>query len=375
MSKILIYSAGTGGGHLECAKVLQSKFIELGHEVVIVDFLKEINIRLDKFIVNFNSLITGNLPNLYGHLYYGFDNEINQKRFTSLLIKITRNKLYNNIIVESPDLIIGTHSFLNGIIGYLKKNNLINIPFISLITDYIPHQNHIHEYIDAYITGGEDITQEFVNRNVPKERVYPFGIPIRDEFLNRIHTPNINKTFQILVMGGSLGLKDMKKSLQSLSQIERDIHITVISGNNIKLKEYFEKTYKDLIADGKITIYGYYNDIATLMYNSDVLITKPGGITITEAISMNLPIIVPYFIPGQEKENLKYLIDHGLGIFIKDQSELDSLIEDLMDNDYILHYMQSNMKKTTNTHSVLDIINLCEDLIQSYRYGGVIDVV
>lgn len=374
MSKVLIYSAGTGGGHLECAKVLQSKFIQLGHEVVIIDFLKEINIRLDKFVVNFNSLITGNLPNLYGHLYYGFDNELNQKRFTSLLIKVARNKLYKNIIVESPDLIIGTHSFLNGIIGYLKGNNLINIPFISLITDYKPHQNHIHQYIDAYITGSEDLTKEFVNRNIPKERVYPFGIPIRDEFLNRIHTYNKNKTFKILVMGGSLGLKDMKKSLQSVSQIDRDIHITVISGNNIKLKEYFENTYEDLIAEGKITIYGYYNEIATLMYNSDVLITKPGGITITEAISMNLPIIVPYFIPGQEKENLKYLIDNGLGIYIKDQRELGSLIEDLMDNDYILHYMQSNMNKMTNTHSVLDIVNLCEDLIQKYRYGGVINV-
>lgn len=373
MSKVLIYTTGTGGGHLQCAKVLQKQFLKLGHTVVIIDFLKEINLRLDKFIVNFNTLITEKLPILYGHLYYGYDNEINQKRFINLLVKISRNKIYNSIIKENPDLIIGTHSFLNGIIGYLKENNLVHIPYISLITDYKPHQNHIHKYIDAYITGSEDLTKEFVNRNIPKEKVYPFGIPIRDEFINIFHNTNKNNTFQILVMGGSLGLKDMKKSLQSLSQIERDIHITVISGNNIKLKEYFEKTYEDLIVEGKITIYGYYNEIAALMYNSDVLITKPGGVTITEAISMNLPIIVPYFIPGQEKENLKYLIDHGLGIYIKEQGELGSLIEDLMDNDYILHYMKSNMKNMMNTYYVLDIVNLCEDLIQNYRYGGLIN--
>lgn len=373
MSKILIYSAGTGGGHLECAKVLQTKFTNLGHEVVIVDFLKEINIRLDKFIVNFNSIITGNLPHLYGHLYYGFDNEINQKRFTNLLVKIARNKLYDNIIIENPDLIIGTHSFLNGILGYLKENNLIHIPFISLITDYKPHQNHIHQSIDAYITASEDITAEFVNRNISANKIYPFGIPIRDEFLNNTHPHSKNKRFEILVMGGSLGLKEMKKSLHSLSEINRDIHITIVSGNNIKLKEYFEKTYEDLINKGRITNYGYCNEIAKLMFNSDVLITKPGGITITEAITMNLPIIIPYFIPGQEKENLKYLIDNELAIYIKDQNNLGSLIEDLMDNDYILEYMKYHMKKATNKHSVTDVVNLCEDLIEKYKYGGVIN--
>lgn len=373
MSKILIYTAGTGGGHLQCAKVLEKKFLALGYQVVIIDFLKEINLNLDKFIVNFNTLITGKFPMLYGHLYYGCDNEINQKRFINLLIKISRNKIYNNIIKESPDLIIGTHSFLNGIIGYLKENNLIHIPYISLITDYKLHQNHIHQNIDGYITGSEDLNKDFSEKNIPLDKVYPYGIPIRDEFF-RIKNNSKNTTFEILLMGGSLGLKDMKKSLLSLSKINKDIHITVISGSNIKLKEYFEENYKDLIEQEKITIYGYHLEIATLMNNSDLLVTKPGGITITEAISMNLPIIVPYFIPGQEKENLKYIIDKRLGIYIKDQSELGFLVEDLMDNPNILETIKFNMKKIKNTHSVLDIINLCEDLIQQYRYGGVINV-
>lgn len=373
MSKILIYTAGTGGGHLQCAKVLEKQFLALGYQVVIIDFLKEINLNLDKLIVNFNTLITGKLPMLYGQLYYGCDNEINQKRFINLLIKISRNKIYNNIINESPDLIIGTHSFLNGIIGYLKENNLIHIPYISLITDYKLHQNHVHQNIDGYITGSEDLNKEFLDKNIPLDRVHPYGIPIRDEFF-RLKNNSTSKTFEILLMGGSLGLKDMKKSLYSLSKINRQVHITVISGSNIKLKEYFEENYKDLIEEGKITIYGYHLEIATLMNKSDLLITKPGGITITEAISINLPIVVPYFIPGQEKENLKYIIDKGLGIYIKDQSELGFLVEDLMDHPNILETIKSNMKKVKNTHSVLDIINLCEDLIQQYRSGGVVNV-
>ena len=372
MSKVLIYTTGTGGGHLQCAKVLQKKFLTLGYEVVIVDFLKEINLSLDKFIVNFNTLITGKLPMLYGHLYYGFDNEINQKKFINLLIKVSRHKIYNNIIKESPDLIIGTHSFLNGIIGYLKENNLIHIPYISLITDYKLHQNHVHQNIDAYITGSEDLNNDFSQKNIPLHRVFPYGIPITDEFF-RLKSNITNKTFEILLMGGSVGLKDMKKSLQSLSKIDRQIHITVISGSNIKLKEYFEKTYKKLIEQGKITIYGYHLEIATLMNNSDLLITKPGGITITEAISMNLPLVIPYFIPGQEKENLKYIIDKGLGIYIKDQSQLGLLVEDLMDNPNILETIKFNMSNVVNTHNVLDIISLCENLIQQYRSGGLVD--
>lgn len=369
MRKILIYTAGTGGGHQQCAKVLQNKFLKQGYEVIIIDFLKEINPKLDKFIVGFNHLITSNFPMIYGHLYYGYDNEINQKRFINILIKISRNKLYDNLIKEKPDLIIGTHSFLNGIIGYLKENNLINIPFISLITDYKLHQNHIHNYIDGYITANEELSEEFEKRRIPLDRVYPYGIPIRDEFFK----PKSHKkpeAFEILLMGGSLGLKEMKKALLSLSKINKNVHITVICGNNIKLKEYFEEKYKDLILKDKITVYGYFNEISMLMKHSNVLITKPGGITITEAITANLPIIVPYFIPGQEKENLKYLINKGLGIYIKDESDLRYLIEDLMSHSYILETIKTNMKELGNTNNTTDIVNLGERLINQYAISG-----
>lgn len=370
MKKVLIYSTTTGGGHLQCAKVLENRLVKQGYEVVIIDFLKEINLALDKFVVNFNYLITGKMPIVYGHLYYGFDNEINHKRFLSLLIKISRKSIFNNIVLENPDLIIGTHSFLNGIIGYLKENNLIDIPYISLITDYKLHENHIHQSIDAFITGSKDLNHEFLERNISLDKVYPYGIPIREGFINVKHNTDKDNTFQILLMGGSSGLRGMKKSLKSLTKIHRDIHIRVVCGNNIKLKEYFEREYKEIIKEGKITVYGYYNNMATLMNNSHVLITKPGGVSITEAIYMNLPIIVPYYIPGQEKENLKYLIDNGLGIYIKDQSDVGSLIEDLMDNLYVLETIKSNMKNIGIDYNVMDIVSLCEDLILQYDKSG-----
>jgi|LFRM01.2.fsa_nt_gb processive 1,2-diacylglycerol beta-glucosyltransferase len=374
MKKVLIYSTTTGGGHLQCAKVLEKRLVKQGYKVVIVDFLKEINLALDKFVVNFNYLITGKMPIIYGHLYYGFDNEINHKRFLNLLIKVSRKSIYNNIVLENPDLIIGTHSFLNGIIGYLKESNLIHIPYISIITDYKLHENHIHEYIDAFITGSKDLNHEFLERNIPLDRVYPYGIPIREEFLNKENNTVKNIPFQILLMGGSSGLRGMKKTLKSLSKVNKNIHIRVVCGNNIKLKEYFEREYKGLITEGKITVFGYFNDMATLMNNSHVLITKPGGVSITEAIYMNLPIIVPYFIPGQEKENLKYLIDNGMGIYIKDQRDVGSLIEDLMDNLYVLETMKTNMENIKTDYNIIDIINLCEDLIQQYSSGGGINV-
>ena len=373
MKKVLIYSTTTGGGHLQCAKVLEGRLLKQGYEVVIVDFLKEISLALDKFVVNFNYLITGKIPIVYGHLYYGFDNEINHKKFLSLLIKVSRKSIYNNIILTNPDLIIGTHSFLNGIVGYLKENGIINLPYVSIVTDYRLHKNHIHHYIDGYITGSTDLNHDFTENNIPLNRVYPYGIPIRDEFLIENQHQEKDNVFEILLMGGSSGLRGMKKSLKSLSKIRKAVHITVVSGNNTKLKDYFDEEYKDLINKGKITVYGYYNDIATLMNNSNVIITKPGGVSITEAMHTGLPIIVPYFIPGQEKENLKYLIDNGLGIYIKDQSDVGSLIEDLMDNLYVLETMKTNMKNTKVEYKIMDIINLCENLIEHYNTGGGFD--
>lgn len=369
MKKILIYTANTGGGHKACAQALKQEFEKFHYEVVIIDFLKEINNALDSFIINFNKIVTNRLPYLYGNLYYGFDNELNHKYFTSLFVKVARTKIYNSIILENPDLIIGSHSFLNGVMGYLKEEALIDIPYISLITDYKPHQNHINKNIDGFITASSDITEEFINRGISADRVFPYGIPIKEEFSYSYEKKDSNGVFQILLMGGSLGLKNMKKTLDYLSNIDRDIHIIVVCGTNIRLKDYFDKNYKEFISTGKITVYGYVLDMANLMFNSDVLITKPGGITITEAITINLPLIIPYYIPGQEKENLKYLIDKNVAIYIKDQGQLNTVIGELMDYPYILEQMKQNMRMIKNHHSIEDIILLCENLIEKYTGG------
>jgi processive 1,2-diacylglycerol beta-glucosyltransferase len=375
MEKVLIFTAATGGGHNEAASSLEKEFIKNGYEVKKVDILKEINKMLDILISDSYRILASKLPKFYGSLYEISNKEITNKFITKSFTKIARQKVFHIILEENPNLIIGTHAFTVSVIGYLKANKLINIPFISVVTDYEAHQTYIDNNVDAYITGSIHTSKTLEKYGIERDRIYPYGIPIKREFFSSFNTEEFKKEhFQILLMAGSLGLKNIKKALKSIITLQRNFNIVVVCGNNNELKKSIEKTYVDLINNGKITLYGFTKEIPYLMETSNVIITKPGGLTVSEAIAKKLPMIVPYYIPGQEKENLDFLVKQDVAIYVNEESNISKIIERIMDNPEILESMKSNMTKLAKQFCLDNIFKLGEKLIENYNCGvGVVD--
>ncbi len=371
MRKILIFTASIGGGHNEAASCLEKEFIKHGFTVKKIDILLAISKSLDSFISSSCKIIINNFPKLYGNLYDISNKEKTNKLLNMSLVKVAKEKIYNIILEETPDLIISTHSFPISIVGYLKEKNLINVPFISVITDYEAHKIYVNDNVDAYIVGSDHTGVTLFNQGIPENRIFPYGIPIKTEFLNRCNKMLLNKKpFQILLMAGSLGLKNMIKVLDNVMTLEGDYRVVVVCGNNKKLRLSIESEFTDWINNNKIILYGFTNNIPDIMESSDILITKPGGLTISEAMAKRLPMIIPYYIPGQEKENLDFLVKNGLAIYVYKIKEIKNLIEYLMNNPRILDNMKENMEKTYSGFSNEGIVYLGKALIEYNSYDG-----
>ena len=172
-------------------------------------------------------------------------------------------------------------------------------------------------------------------------------------------------------MAGSLGHKDMKKVLKGITNINDNYRIVVVCGNNEKLRESIQKDYANLIQRQKIILYGFTRNIPDIMESSDIIITKPGGLTVSEAIAKKLPIVVPYYIPGHEKENLDFLIKSGLAIYVDGIDNLKELIKSIMRDPKKLDDIKKNMEKACNGFCPDNIVYLGENLIEDFNYGMV----
>ena len=371
MKRVLIFTASTGGGHNQAAKSLENEFKAYGYEVIKLDVLKETSKILDALISDGYRILATSLPKMYGGLYKLSDKKRVNRRVTRLITKLHYNKIYQLIVENNPDLIIGTHPFIVNIIGYMKANRLIKIPFISIVTDYQAHQTYINSYVDAYITASYYTSQSLVNRGIPEQKIYPYGIPIRREFLEKENgssrkSHNLSNGLTVLLMGGSMGLKAMKKVLNNLVMNENAMRIIAVCGNNNILKCEIEENYENRFNDKEIIVYGFTKEIPQLMDISDVIITKPGGLTVSEAIAKNVPMIIPYFIPGQEEENADFLTKCKVAIRVDDIKDINEIIDYIVQNPEVLDRMKEKMQELSNTYSTENIIKLADKLINQY---------
>lgn len=368
MKKVLIFTASTGGGHNEAAFCLENEFIKHGYLVQRVDAFLEVNKAFDTILINSHKVLVSKFPKLYGNLYDMSNSEKSSKLIINPLLMISKEKIYNIIAEERPDLIISTHVLLVNIIGHLKEKRLIDIPFVSVVTDYEAHGTYIDKNVDAYIAGCEYTSETLIKQGVPKEKVFSYGIPIKKEFVGRLSSVStVPRPFQILMMAGSLGLKGMRETLDHLIHIDGSYNITVVCGQNKRLKNSIERKYSELIRSKKIILYGFTNNIPFIMENSDIIITKPGGLTISEAIAKNLPMIVPFYIPGQEKENLDFLLKNGLAIYVSKMDSIKDLIESIMRNPDVLDNIKDRMRNFNHESCLDNVICLSEELIGSNK--------
>lgn len=391
--KVLIMSASTGGGHNRAARAikeeLESRTIDnMSIECEIVDSLKLVNNTMDKVISRGYEKSALYTPKAYGSVYRFSETTIASKNEfkTNPLTSLMARKFKHLLNESTPDLIIGTHPFPMIALSTLKKNNNIHSlsrsesfykstkvdipPMISVLTDYTTHSTWIQNEIDYYIVGHEYVKELLVYEGVDSEKVKAFGIPVEKSFLSHRDRETVltelglsPEKLTVLLMGGSFGAGNIKETLEDLIAIDRDFQILVITGRNEHLKDKLSKMLDSTIHNKNICLLGYTNKMNDILASIDVLISKPGGLTTTEALLNDVPMIVPYFIPGQEEENLDFLTNCGAALRTTKKYSLPVLLKVLIDDPSRLNNLRKNIKSIRKFDSAVNISNLVVDIL------------
>lgn len=367
MAKVLILSASTGHGHNQAAKCLKSELEASGYTVSIVEPVKEESKFMEKLVDDGYQLLASRLPKMYGKLYKITYHKYVNKGVVTFLNLTLSTTIFQLIQEHTPDLLIVTHPLFVNVVSLLKADGKIDLPFIAIVTDYMAHLFYVNKYVDAYIVGSRYTKDTLTEKGVSADKIYAYGIPIRKEF-RQPRKEHKDNTFTILLMGGGMGVPYMRKCLEKLLINKHNFRLLVVCGNNQKLKTSLENKLAGLITDGKeIKIYGFTPNIADLMDESDVIVTKPGGLTVTEAINKNIPIIIPFFIPGQEEENTEILVKAGLAVRASDTKELNQLIDRFVENPNLLLDMRQRAEELSRELSPDSIIQLTDRLIFNHK--------
>lgn len=405
MKKILIMTASTGGGHNRAAKAIMEEIekIDIGEEIEckIVDSFKAVNSAMDTLISRGYEMSAKYTPLAYGKVYSISDMKIfshNEFKSHPITLLMAR-KLKKLIAKEKPDIVISTHAFPIVALSRIKRayrgviddpdESIINDLFdedddveeisffpilISVLTDYTAHASYLQNEVDYYICGDDYVKELLIEDGIEEEKIKPYGIPVeksflesrdRSEVLNELGLDPDKKT--VLLMGGSFGAGNIKGAFEDLLEIDRDIQILVIAGRNRSLKEYLDNYVSNRDDCKNVKVVGFTNNMNDILSSVDLLVTKPGGLTVTEALLKKVPMIIPYYIPGQEGENLDFLTNCGVAIRTTKKFSLKSVVKVLIDNPDRIDRIKDNIDSIRKLDSSENIAKLAEEILSTTR--------
>ena len=320
MKRILIFYASYGGGHLNAAKSIK-EYIDNNYndcETELIDCMKYVNKPIEKITTTAYKEMAKKLPWAWGKIYSDSQKgplahicSRSNMIFAIKLMKLLRKK--------KPDLIISSLPFGSQMCSYLKRKRKINSKIATIMTDFSPHDQWLigNEYTDYFFVAHDEMKQYLISKNIDNSKIFSTGIPISSKFLQQYNKKEIlnkykleeNKKTILFFGGGEFGL-GKTKTIQIFEDLVKNfdnIQIIAIAGKNEKMKAQFESIVEKFQKQNSIKILEYTNEVPELMSISDLVVSKPGGLTTSESLASNLPMIIINPIPGQEEENAEFL--------------------------------------------------------------------
>ena len=283
-----------------------------------IDLLSYTNKSLEKVITNGYLNWIRYAPETYNLAYKSFfyvspTKKHSFKWYQPLFLK----KMEQLLAEEKPDLLVCTHGFPSYLLSKLKMKGKCDIPIINVYTDFFINSVWGREGIDLHFLPSQEIKRKLSRKyQATNQRMMVTGIPVHEGITKTLHRKQDNERPKILLSGGNSGLGGILKLAEEL-KLSSNLDFLVLCGNNKKL--YDEILSWDLDHIKPLTYLSSRSEMNLLYEEVDAIISKPGGVTISEAIRKRLPIFVHSALPGQEKINLQYLKRKEL-VFELDQS-------------------------------------------------------
>ncbi len=370
----LILSCSTGGGHNAAAKALKTELESRGHHTVMMDPYELVSRKLAKEIGGAYVKMVQFSPRMFG-LIYTLGNLVRKVPMNSPVYyaNIAVAKKLGEYLKENPvDVIIATHLYPAELITYLKKGNKNFPPSIYVATDYVCIPFTEETNCDYYVIPGAAQAHDFIRRGIPEEKLAPLGIPVSPTFESHMSKSEARKQLgleplrkYLLLAGGSMGAGNIDKTIDViLKYVHKNLiyaQIIVIAGNNEKLYRKLQKKY-----GREIILIKHTNEMAAYMRACDVFISKPGGLSSTEAAVTGVPCIHMAPIPGCESHNVRYFRKKGMSIRVNKRGWTMRAALKKLDKPKEVEKMLDRQKKGVPADARKKICDLAEYLAAKY---------
>ncbi|MBI0577358.1 glycosyltransferase [Neobacillus cucumis] len=373
--KILILTGNYGDGHIQVAEALneaiQIRFPSL--EPVVFDFMEWVHPYSNQVSRYLYLQGVKKFPQVYGYIYQKTRRMNTFSKLMKTIFSTGIGRMVKLIEEVQPAVVVSTFPLAAAVMSKVKSYGLTNIPTVTTITDHTDHSCWIYPNTDQYIVGSKTVRDSLIELGVEENRIADIGIPIRQQFSQSFKREEILKKHgldpllpTVLVMGGGCGLiGEGSSTIQEFDALPKPIQLIIVCGHNEKLRVELKEKLKD--SKHRIHLTGYIDYVHELMAISDLMITKPGGVTTFEAIAMELPMLLHKPIPGQEQDNAKFLVRSGVAVKAEKERDLMEHLSKLLNSPELLLQMRENAKQFHPKESAFASVEMIMDTKDSYN--------
>ena len=365
--RVLILYISKYSGHYRAAKALESAFdsMNAGVEVTKINALDYTNPILGKVLNRTYLEIIKKKPELWGNIYDNPEVMKKTKKAMDALHRFNLSKMGKLIKKYSPDAVYCTQAFPCGMVADYKRTCTQDITLVGVLTDHAPHSYWLHEEVDHYVVPSLETASRLEAKGVGNNKIRVLGIPVDPLFKEKQDKNKVRLSLglepgrpTILIMGGSQGLGAIEEAVVSMmSDTIRNFQLIVVTGSNKKLFRKLEKIVHKSSFRG-IKVLSYVNNVDVLMDASDVIVTKAGGMTTSEALVKGLPMVIVAPIPGQERMNTDHIVSKGAAIEVQNMTFLHEKLNELFGDPEKLKKMTGKAALISRPESALDAASL-----------------
>lgn len=336
---ILFLSVTAGQGHNQTAKGIMQRMTERGHDCKLLDTFDYIEPILGEAVDKGYRITIAHTPKVFGKAFSMMEKAEQNIPLTVRMNQKLSDQLCKELfdVYESfkPDVVVSSHSCAAQISSSIYSMGVCNAPRIGIVTDYTLHPYWKGANLDALVTPSEQLTYYIAQAGMPERIIRPIGIPINPKFSKVIDKAEARRQVGIpdiptvLIMGGSMGHGDVLTAIERLDRLPIDFQMVVVCGSNEKLKAKVET----MLTVKRLTVLGFSTIVDVLMSAADLIVTKPGGLSVSEAIAKKLPMVLIDPIPGQEDRNMDFLTNHGMAMRTGKHLPVDVVVWQLLTNE------------------------------------------
>lgn len=361
---ILVLTTSAGGGHLIAARALEHALRAQAPDadIKVLDVLAIANVLFRKLYAGGYLGLVRHAPAVMGWLYEAMDRPRNEvlDALRVWIQDLSKRPIVRHLLQRRPGLIVNTHYLATEIVAQMRRAGQLDCPQVTVTTDYETHRIWMHEPSERYYTATEDGKVYLTLCGVAPERVQVTGIPVRpgfEQMLDRHEARrrcglDLNRRAVLLLCGG-FGVGPTAELLRELVFMPADAQVMVVVGRNEKLRARLERQVAG--AARPVHVVGFTDKIHEWMQAADLVVTKPGGLTVAESLACGLPMVIVDPIPGQEVGNADYLLEHGAAIKVNNARMLGHRVSALLADPARLERLRAAARAIARPHAARDI--------------------